>query len=192
MKKVNSHAKVPSNKTTNRNKPVEQKGVPYKQERQIPTGHRLSIQKTSFAQKKTMTPSSCLRWKPTGKIFKTVGLRWVPTGKIFASNTTKVDSKPLNGSNADISNQYEVLTWSLNVYEMVKLTPGYISSGLVQNSVSPTPYVPPSKKDYKILFQPLFDEYFNPPPRAVSPDPAAVAAPKAVDPSGSPSSTTID
>ncbi|GJX39276.1 reverse transcriptase domain-containing protein [Tanacetum coccineum] len=83
-------------------------------------------------------------------------------------------------------------TWSLNVYEMVKLTPGYISSGLVQNPVSPTPYVPPSKKDYEILFQLLFDEYFNPPPRAVSPDPVAVAAPRAVDPADSPSSTTID
>ncbi|GJU72261.1 hypothetical protein Tco_1263666, partial [Tanacetum coccineum] len=31
-------------------------------------------------------------------------------------------------------------------------TPGYISSGLMQNSVSPTPYVPPSKKDYEILW----------------------------------------
>ncbi|GJS85956.1 hypothetical protein Tco_0752497 [Tanacetum coccineum] len=30
-----------------------------------------------------MTLRSCLRWKPTGKIFRTVGLRWVPTGKIF-------------------------------------------------------------------------------------------------------------
>ncbi|GJY70465.1 hypothetical protein Tco_0474168 [Tanacetum coccineum] len=58
----------------------------------------------------------------------------------------------------------------------LKLTPGYISSGLVQNLVSSTPYVPPSKKDYEILFQPLFDEYFNPPPRAVSLDPVAVAA----------------
>ncbi|GJW36654.1 hypothetical protein Tco_0059574 [Tanacetum coccineum] len=58
----------------------------------------------------------------------------------------------------------------------VKLTPGYISSGLVQNPVSPTPYVPPSKKDYEILFQPLFDEYFNPPPCVVSLDPVAVAA----------------
>ncbi|GKA66996.1 hypothetical protein Tco_0766804 [Tanacetum coccineum] len=37
--------------------------------------------------------------------------------------------------------------------EMVKLTPGYISSELVQNPVSPTPYVPSSKKDYEILFQ---------------------------------------
>ncbi|GJV67570.1 hypothetical protein Tco_1483079 [Tanacetum coccineum] len=54
-----------------------------------------------------MTPISCLRWKPTGKIFKTVGLRWVPTGKIFTSRTTKVDSEPTNGSNDNITNQYE-------------------------------------------------------------------------------------
>ncbi|GKA15590.1 hypothetical protein Tco_0695337 [Tanacetum coccineum] len=32
------------------------------------------------------------------------------------------------------------------------MTPGYISSGLVQISISPTPYVPPSKKDYEILW----------------------------------------
>ncbi|GJW52144.1 hypothetical protein Tco_0093495 [Tanacetum coccineum] len=63
---------------------------------------------------------------------------------------------------------------------------------LVQNPISPTPYVPPSKKDYEILFQLLFDEYFNPPPRAVFPDSVVVAAPRAVDPADSPSSTTID
>ncbi|GJX77789.1 hypothetical protein Tco_0324600 [Tanacetum coccineum] len=33
--------------------------------------------------------------------------RWVPTGKIFTSSTTKVDSEPQNGSNEDITNQYE-------------------------------------------------------------------------------------
>ncbi|GJS91118.1 hypothetical protein Tco_0773754 [Tanacetum coccineum] len=38
---------------------------------------------------------------------RTVGLRWVPTGKIFTPSTTKVDSEPPNGSNADITNQYE-------------------------------------------------------------------------------------
>ncbi|GJU77518.1 reverse transcriptase domain-containing protein [Tanacetum coccineum] len=54
-----------------------------------------------------MTRRSCFRWKPTSKIFKTVGLRWVPTGNIFTSSTTKVDSEPQNGSNADITNQYE-------------------------------------------------------------------------------------
>ncbi|GKF30181.1 hypothetical protein Tco_0096523 [Tanacetum coccineum] len=54
-----------------------------------------------------MTPRSCLRWQPTGRILKTVCLRWVPTGKIFASSTTKVDSETSNGSNADITNQCE-------------------------------------------------------------------------------------
>nr|GEW77505.1 hypothetical protein [Tanacetum cinerariifolium] len=102
----NSCAKVPSNKTMNRNKPVEQISVSNKQKRQIPIGHRFSI-KTSVVQKKTMTPRSCLRWKPTDRIFKTVGLRWVPTGKIFASSTTKVDNEPPNGSNEDITNHNE-------------------------------------------------------------------------------------
>nr|GEX99462.1 hypothetical protein [Tanacetum cinerariifolium] len=107
LKEVKSHTKVPSNKTTNKNKPVEQISAAKKPERQIPKGHRFSIQKTSVVQKKTMTPRSCLRWQPTGKIFKTVGLRWVPTRKIFASSTTKVDGEPLNGSNAYITNQNE-------------------------------------------------------------------------------------
>ncbi|GJV51709.1 retrovirus-related pol polyprotein from transposon TNT 1-94 [Tanacetum coccineum] len=52
----------------------------------------------------------------------------------------------------------------------------YLTARLVQNLVSSTPYVPPSKKDYEIIFQPLFDEYFNPPPRVVSLDPVVVAA----------------
>ncbi|GKD38927.1 hypothetical protein Tco_1259134 [Tanacetum coccineum] len=69
-----------------------------------------------------------------------------------------------------------------------QLTLGYISSGLVQNLASPTPYVPPSKKDYEILFQLLIDEYFNRLPRAVSPDPVYVASPRVVDRSDSPSS----
>ncbi|GJR80481.1 hypothetical protein Tco_0151266 [Tanacetum coccineum] len=76
--------------------------------------------------------------------------------------------------------------------ELHQLTPGYISSRLVQNLISPTSYVPPSKKDYEILFQPLFDEYFNSPTRVVSLDSVVIAAPRAVDPGGSPWSTTID
>ncbi|GJS10014.1 hypothetical protein Tco_0366810 [Tanacetum coccineum] len=41
------------------------------------------------------------------KFFKTIGLRWVPTRQIFTSSTTKVDGEPTNGSNEDITNQYE-------------------------------------------------------------------------------------
>ncbi|GJR70245.1 hypothetical protein Tco_0016310 [Tanacetum coccineum] len=44
-----------------------------------------------------------------GRIFKTVGLRWISTGKLFASSTTKVDSGPPYGSNADITNPYECM-----------------------------------------------------------------------------------
>ncbi|GJX85877.1 hypothetical protein Tco_0336651, partial [Tanacetum coccineum] len=106
-KEVNSRAKVPSNKTTNRNKPVEQIRVATKPKRQIPKGHRFSIKKTTTVHEKTTSPRSCLRWQPTGRILKTVCLRWVPTGKTFASSTTKVESEPPNGSNADIPNQCE-------------------------------------------------------------------------------------
>nr|GEX58695.1 hypothetical protein [Tanacetum cinerariifolium] len=127
LTEVNSRAKVPSNKTPKRNKPVEQIGVPNTQERQIPIGHRFSIQKASVVQKKTMTPRSCLRWKPTGKIFKTVSLRWVPTGKIFASSTTKVDSESLIGSNADITNQYEC-------EQILDVSAGTLNLSAVQNS----------------------------------------------------------
>ncbi|GJT46279.1 hypothetical protein Tco_0954994, partial [Tanacetum coccineum] len=107
LNEVNSRAKVPSNKTTNRNKPVEQTSFAKKPERQIPKGHRFSIKKTSIVHEQTMTPRSCLRWKPTGRIFKITGLRWIPTGKMFTDNTTKVDSEPPNGSNDDITNPYE-------------------------------------------------------------------------------------
>ncbi|GJS00547.1 hypothetical protein Tco_0317055 [Tanacetum coccineum] len=107
LKEVNSRAKVPSNKTTNRNKPVEQIRVATKPNRQIPTGHRFSIKRTSTVHEKTASPRSCLRWQPTGRILKTVCLRWIPTRKIFTSRTTKVDSEPPNGSKEDITNQCE-------------------------------------------------------------------------------------
>nr|GFD06539.1 retrovirus-related Pol polyprotein from transposon TNT 1-94 [Tanacetum cinerariifolium] len=44
------------------------------------------------------------------------------------------------------------------------MIPGTISSGLVQKPSSSTFYVPPSRNDWDLLFQPLFDELLNPPP----------------------------
>ncbi|GJU73075.1 retrovirus-related pol polyprotein from transposon TNT 1-94 [Tanacetum coccineum] len=51
------------------------------------------------------------------------------------------------------------------------LTPGQISLGLVPNPVPVAPYVPPTNKELEILFQPMFDEYLEPPrvKRPVSP-----------------------
>ncbi|GKB70026.1 hypothetical protein Tco_0931438 [Tanacetum coccineum] len=70
------------------------------------TEHRFSPNKTSVVYEKT-SPISNLRWKPTGRIFKAVGLRWIPAGKILASCTSKDDSEPTHGSNVDIPNIYE-------------------------------------------------------------------------------------
>ncbi|GJR75306.1 retrovirus-related pol polyprotein from transposon TNT 1-94 [Tanacetum coccineum] len=52
-------------------------------------------------------------------------------------------------------------------------------------------YVPPTKNDWDIMYQPMFDEYFNPLKRVVSPVPAATA-PRHVDPTGTPLSTYFD
>ncbi|GJW41513.1 retrovirus-related pol polyprotein from transposon TNT 1-94 [Tanacetum coccineum] len=51
------------------------------------------------------------------------------------------------------------------------LMPGQISLGLVPNLVPAAPYVPPTNKELEILFQPMFDEYLEPPhiERPVSP-----------------------
>ncbi|GKC30718.1 hypothetical protein Tco_1038012 [Tanacetum coccineum] len=89
---VNSRAKVQPHKTTVRITPVDHKIIAKKHERQITTGY--SFSKSSVVHKKTTNPRSFLRWKPTGKSFKTVGLRCVPTRRIFASSTSKVNSEP--------------------------------------------------------------------------------------------------
>nr|GFC55188.1 hypothetical protein [Tanacetum cinerariifolium] len=79
-----------------------------------------------------------------------------------------------------------------------EMTPSTISSGLVQKPSSSTYYVPPSRNDWDLLFQPLFDELLNPPPGVDNQD-AEVIAPIAEvipqvddDSTGSPSSTAVD
>ncbi|GKA54043.1 retrovirus-related pol polyprotein from transposon TNT 1-94, partial [Tanacetum coccineum] len=45
-----------------------------------------------------------------------------------------------------------------------EMTPATISSRLVPNPSPSTPFVPPSRTDWDLLFQPLFDELLTPPP----------------------------
>ncbi|GKB25812.1 hypothetical protein Tco_0865213 [Tanacetum coccineum] len=106
LKEVNLRVKIPSNKTTNSNKPVDQKIHTQKPSRHIFIGHTFSPNTTSAVYEKT-SPRSDIRWKPTGRIFKSVGLRWIPTGKLFDSCTSKVDSEPPHGSNVDIPHIHE-------------------------------------------------------------------------------------
>nr|GEZ49531.1 hypothetical protein [Tanacetum cinerariifolium] len=78
------------------------------------------------------------------------------------------------------------------------MTPGTISSGLMRTSSSSTSYLPPSRNDWDLLFQPMFDELLNPFHSVVN-QAAEVIAPIAevipqvdVDSTGSPSSITVD
>nr|GEW40343.1 retrovirus-related Pol polyprotein from transposon TNT 1-94 [Tanacetum cinerariifolium] len=79
-----------------------------------------------------------------------------------------------------------------------EMTPATISSGLVQKSSFSTPYVPPSRNDWDLLFQPMFDELLNPPPSVDHQAPEVIAAIAGVIPivqadlTGSPSLTTVD
>nr|GEX00078.1 hypothetical protein [Tanacetum cinerariifolium] len=79
-----------------------------------------------------------------------------------------------------------------------EMTPATISSGLVQKSSSSTPYVPPSRNDWELLFQPMFDELLNPPPSVDHQAPEVITLivdvipPVQANLTGSPSSTSVD
>ncbi|GJX29074.1 retrovirus-related pol polyprotein from transposon TNT 1-94 [Tanacetum coccineum] len=64
-------------------------------------------------------------------------------------------------------------------------------SGLVPNIIPQQPCNPPKRDDWDTLFQPLFDEYYNPPTIVVSTIPVA-ATPRAIEIADSPVSTSID
>nr|GEW46514.1 hypothetical protein [Tanacetum cinerariifolium] len=67
------------------------------------------------------------------------------------------------------------------------LTPGQISSDLVQNTVPATPSAPSTDKELEILFQPMFDEYLES-PRTERPVPSAQAEPAPVNSAAEPNS----
>ncbi|GJS77493.1 hypothetical protein Tco_0727374 [Tanacetum coccineum] len=118
---------------------------------------------TSTVHEKTMTPRSCLRWKPTGRIFKSVDLRWVPTRKIFTYSTTKVDCEPPHGSNADITNPHECkepldASAGLEIHDHDN---ELSSLKQVPNISPPAGMTYPSLQELELLFSPLYKEYFN-------------------------------
>ncbi|GJW09359.1 retrovirus-related pol polyprotein from transposon TNT 1-94 [Tanacetum coccineum] len=57
-----------------------------------------------------------------------------------------------------------------------ELTPTTISSGLVPNPPPSTPFIPPSRTDWDLLFQPLFDELLNPSPTVDLAAPEVIAS----------------
>nr|GFC90074.1 hypothetical protein [Tanacetum cinerariifolium] len=79
-----------------------------------------------------------------------------------------------------------------------EMTPATLSLGLVQKSSPLTPFVPPSRNDWDLLFQPMFDELLNPSPSIDHQAPEFIALivdvipPVQADSTGSPSSTMVD
>nr|GEV61288.1 retrovirus-related Pol polyprotein from transposon TNT 1-94 [Tanacetum cinerariifolium] len=79
-----------------------------------------------------------------------------------------------------------------------EMTPAIISSGLMQKPSSSIPYVPPSRNDWDLLFQTLFDELLTPPPSVDPQAPEVISSIADVIPqvqaesTGSPSSTIVD
>nr|GEU88319.1 hypothetical protein [Tanacetum cinerariifolium] len=121
---------------------------------------------------------------PTKKAFRIYNRR---TRRII--ETIHVDFDELTAMASELSSSGPVL------HEM---TPATISSGLVLNPTSSTPFVPPSRTDWDMLFQPLFDELLTPPPSVDHPAPkviapvAEVVAPEPAASTSLPSSTTVD
>ncbi|GJV00727.1 retrovirus-related pol polyprotein from transposon TNT 1-94 [Tanacetum coccineum] len=79
-----------------------------------------------------------------------------------------------------------------------EMTPATINLGLVPNPPPSKPFILPSRTDWDLLFQPLFDELLSPSPSVHRPAPkviAPIAEVVALEPAasiGSPSSTTVD
>nr|GEW30329.1 hypothetical protein [Tanacetum cinerariifolium] len=79
-----------------------------------------------------------------------------------------------------------------------EMTHATISLGLVPKPTSSTPFVPPSRNDWDLLFQPFFDELLTPPPSVDLPAPEVIASiAEVIDPvpaesTCSPSSTIVD
>ncbi|GKB32920.1 hypothetical protein Tco_0872321 [Tanacetum coccineum] len=93
-------------------KPVTTNYLPREKEPAFAKPHHMIAPSSSRYSSNDMVHNHYLeevkkKTQESGKIFKIVVLRWVPTRKIFTSSTTKVDSEPTNGSNEDITNQYE-------------------------------------------------------------------------------------
>ncbi|GJT56169.1 hypothetical protein Tco_0991223 [Tanacetum coccineum] len=151
LKEVNSRAKIQFQKTRNINKPVHKKSHTQTPGRQIFIRYMFSPNKTSIVYEKTY-PRSDLKWKPTGRILKSVGLRWIPTGKLFDSCTSKDDSEPTHGSNVDIPNIHESKqTLDLSAASIVN-----VKEVPTADMISMTTTI-----ELESLFGPLFDEYFD-------------------------------
>ncbi|GJW71461.1 hypothetical protein Tco_0128378 [Tanacetum coccineum] len=104
--------------------------------------------------------------------------------------------KSVTANNSEPSQSWGSIVSNVPSSSLDECRSSKLFSGLVPNPHPSTPFVPPSRTDWDMLFQPLFDEFLNPSPSVDHPAPEVVApeviAPVLADSTGSPSSTTVD
>nr|GEW76153.1 retrovirus-related Pol polyprotein from transposon TNT 1-94 [Tanacetum cinerariifolium] len=119
--------------------------------------------------------------------------------QVNISHETSVAHSPQQNGVVEICNRTLIeVARTISGPTLHEITPATISFGLVPNSTSSTPFIPPLRTDWDMLFQSLFDELLTPPPdvdhlasKVIAPV-AEVLAPKPAASTGSPSSTTVD
>nr|GEW65944.1 retrovirus-related Pol polyprotein from transposon TNT 1-94 [Tanacetum cinerariifolium] len=112
------------------------------------------------------------------------------TTSVGSSSKVKiVESK--NSNSKEPKQSYGSTVFDVSYSSLNDCTLSKLFSGLVPNIPSSTLYVSPTTNDWEILFQPIFDEYLNPPP-CVDPQVLAVIEPEPTISISTPSSTTID
>ncbi|GKC38191.1 retrovirus-related pol polyprotein from transposon TNT 1-94 [Tanacetum coccineum] len=170
----------------------------------VPTGRTFTIVGTKcpltrFTSTKIVPPRKPVKSTVITNIKPSSASQWRPKETNHASSSSApkiVESRTANhlepnnhmGSNVSIS------TCSSSV--QCRSYKSYL--GLVPNPHTLTLFVPPSRNDWDLLFQPLFDELLNPPSTVDRPAPKGIApitevvAPVPAASTGSPSLITVD
>ncbi|GJR22480.1 retrovirus-related pol polyprotein from transposon TNT 1-94 [Tanacetum coccineum] len=111
-------------------------------------------------------------WKATGKLFANVGYQWRPTGKKFSSGKLNCGYQwrptgkkfalgelcPLTRLPVTCGTDHPLVS-GLRLFKT--RFRGMNGSWLAPSPVPATTYIPPTDKDLEILFQLMFDEYFD-------------------------------
>ncbi|GJU28036.1 retrovirus-related pol polyprotein from transposon TNT 1-94 [Tanacetum coccineum] len=114
-------------------------------------------------------------------------------------NTTVRNIRTDNGTefvNQTLRDYYEQLTAMASEQSSLEpvlheMTPATPNSGLIPNPPPSAPFLPPSRHEWDLVFQPVFVEFFFPPASVASPV-HVEEAPAPVESTGSPYSTTIN
>ncbi|GJR91248.1 hypothetical protein Tco_0215259 [Tanacetum coccineum] len=150
---------------------------------------RNSMNDVKFHAKPKKKKSKREIWKPTGKVFTKMGYIW----RLPSTFTIVGNACPLTRitTTNEVPSRKPIVLDSESPKPVVKLDS-------VPNPPPSTPFVPPSRSDWDLLFQPMFDESLNPlpyvdlqAPEVIAPIPEVVAPAHAVL-TGSPSSTTVE